>query len=126
MTRTEYLDYVAAQILTGVANNVSAAKLRNALTELALSSAFVKADLGLGNVDNTSDLNKPVSTAQVTALAGKVDKVAGKRHYVGLPDRARDLAGPSPRRLLDRGPSAVAVAAYLPRRRGQPRSVPAV
>lgn len=28
----------------------------------------VKADVGLGNVDNTSDANKPVSTAQQTAL----------------------------------------------------------
>jgi hypothetical protein len=30
-----------------------------------------KADVGLGNVDNTSDANKPVSTAQQTALDGK-------------------------------------------------------
>lgn len=28
-----------------------------------------KADIGLGNVDNTSDANKPVSTAQATAIA---------------------------------------------------------
>lgn len=31
-----------------------------------------KADVGLGNVDNTSDANKPVSTAQQTALNGKI------------------------------------------------------
>lgn len=30
-----------------------------------------KTDIGLGNVDNTSDLNKPVSTATQTALNGK-------------------------------------------------------
>lgn len=30
---------------------------------------IVKADVGLGNVDNTSDVNKPVSTAQATADA---------------------------------------------------------
>lgn len=30
-----------------------------------------KTNLGLGNVDNTSDANKPVSTATATALAGK-------------------------------------------------------
>lgn len=35
--------------------------------------ALTKADVGLGNVDNTSDLNKPVSTAQQTALNGKTD-----------------------------------------------------
>lgn len=33
---------------------------------------LVKADVGLANVDNTSDVNKPVSTAQATALTGKV------------------------------------------------------
>lgn len=35
-----------------------------------------KAEVGLGNVDNTSDANKPVSTAQQTALDGKADKGA--------------------------------------------------
>lgn len=37
---------------------------------------FSKADVGLGNVDNTSDTSKPVSTAQQTALDTKVDKVS--------------------------------------------------
>lgn len=37
-----------------------------------------KAQVGLGNVDNTSDLNKPISTKTQTALNGKVDKVTGK------------------------------------------------
>jgi len=32
---------------------------------------LAKADVGLGNVDNTSDLNKPISTATQTALDGK-------------------------------------------------------
>ena len=32
-----------------------------------------KAQVGLGNVDNTSDANKPVSTAQQAALDGKAD-----------------------------------------------------
>ena len=31
--------------------------------------AVTKAQVGLGNVDNTSDANKPVSTAQATAIA---------------------------------------------------------
>jgi hypothetical protein len=41
----------------------------------ALSSniTLAKADVGLGNVDNTSDASKPVSTAQQTALNLKVD-----------------------------------------------------
>lgn len=50
-------------------------------TDLVLSVAgktgtvnLVKGDVGLGNVDNTSDLNKPISTATQTALNTKVDK----------------------------------------------------
>lgn len=38
-----------------------------------------KTDMGLDNVDNTSDLNKPISTATQTALDNKVDKVTGSR-----------------------------------------------
>lgn len=37
---------------------------------------LVKADVGLGNVDNTSDANKPVSTAQATAIGLKQDTLA--------------------------------------------------
>ena len=42
---------------------------------------LTKANIGLGNVDNTSDADKPISTAQQTALDGKVPtsrKVNGK------------------------------------------------
>jgi hypothetical protein len=46
---------------TGDSEDVPVATLK---TDLAL----VKADVGLGNVDNTSDAGKPVSTAQQTAL----------------------------------------------------------
>lgn len=45
---------------------------------LSADVTLAKGDVGLGNVDNTSDANKPVSTAQQTALDGKVDKVSGK------------------------------------------------
>lgn len=34
---------------------------------------LAKGDVGLGNVDNTSDANKPVSTAQSAAIALKID-----------------------------------------------------
>lgn len=37
-----------------------------------------KSQIGLGNVDNTSDAAKPISTAQQAALNAKVDKVNGK------------------------------------------------
>lgn len=37
---------------------------------------ITKADVGLGNVDNTSDASKPVSTAQQTALDLKLDNTS--------------------------------------------------
>lgn len=36
---------------------------------------ITKSDVGLGNVDNTSDANKPISTATQTALNGKQDSI---------------------------------------------------
>lgn len=39
---------------------------------LSANVTLVKADVGLGNVDNTADANKPVSTAQATAINAKV------------------------------------------------------
>lgn len=46
---------------------------------------LIKGDVGLGNVDNTSDLNKPISTATQTALNGKAN--ASHTHV------AADLSG---------------------------------
>lgn len=40
--------------------------------------SVTKTQVGLSNVDNTSDANKPVSAAQQTALDNKVDKISGK------------------------------------------------
>lgn len=37
--------------------------------------SLLKSDVGLGNVDNTTDLNKPISTATQTALDGKAPTV---------------------------------------------------
>ena len=51
---------------TGNSEDVAVATLK---TDLVL----VKGDVGLGNVDNTTDAGKPVSTAQQTALDDKVD-----------------------------------------------------
>lgn len=49
----------------------------NTVTSVAGKTGEVmlnKTDVGLGNVDNTSDANKPISTATQTALNQKVDK----------------------------------------------------
>ncbi|AOM75993.1 tail fiber domain-containing protein [Pedobacter steynii] len=42
--------------------------------ELALKGNINKEDIGLGSVDNTSDINKPVSQATQTALDTKINK----------------------------------------------------
>ena len=49
---------------------------------------LTKVNVGLGNVDNTSDLNKPISTATQTALNAKLDA-----SQVGLPNGAASLDG---------------------------------
>lgn len=41
-------------------------------------------DVGLGNVDDTSDLDKPISTATQTALDGKQDEIFGTSKFVGF------------------------------------------
>ena len=48
------------------------------LDDLSNPHQVTKVQVGLGNVDNTSDVDKPVSTAQQTALDLKVDKILGK------------------------------------------------
>lgn len=44
----------------------------------ATKPTYTKAEVGLGKVDNTADLDKPISTATQNALSAKVDKVSGK------------------------------------------------
>lgn len=48
------------------------------------SVTLEKADVGLGNVDNTSDANKPISTATQTALDGKQPLDADLTAIAGL------------------------------------------
>ncbi|MCL1937585.1 MAG: hypothetical protein FWF52_04215, partial [Candidatus Azobacteroides sp.] len=60
-------------------DGIAAGAQVNTVTSVAGKTGAVtlgKGDVGLGNVDNTSDANKPVSTAQQTALNLKEDKAA--------------------------------------------------
>lgn len=74
-----------AQLGTGAAtgatflrgDNVWAAAPVTSVASKTGAVTLVKADVGLANVDNTSDANKPVSTAQQTALDGKVNVTNG-------------------------------------------------
>ena len=45
--------------------------INNHIANTSNPHSVTKAQVGLGNVDNTSDLNKPISTATQTALNGK-------------------------------------------------------
>jgi len=47
----------------------------------AAQQAQARGNIGLGNVDNTSDADKPVSTAQQAALAGKADSATTLAGY---------------------------------------------
>lgn len=55
--------------LAATANTGTGAVVRAASPAITTPTGIVKGDVGLGNVDNTSDVNKPVSTAQATADA---------------------------------------------------------
>lgn len=52
-----------------VALDVAETKTALGLKALAYKDSLAKADVGLGNVDNTADSAKPVSTAQAAAIA---------------------------------------------------------
>src|SRR6185503_5329570 len=56
---------------SGVIASDGAGWIRKTYAALKTALGLTKADVGLGNVDNTSDLNKPVSTATSAALSGK-------------------------------------------------------
>lgn len=62
--------------IADAAEAIDIANAAGAVTSVAGKTgavSLVKADVGLGNVDNTSDANKPVSTATQTALDAKAN-----------------------------------------------------
>ena len=64
---------------------LSVVGLTGTITQSALKTALAlaKADVGLGNVDNTSDMSKPVSTAQAAADAVKSNITRTRRTPTG-------------------------------------------
>jgi len=58
--------------------------IRKTYAQLKTALSLTKSDVGLGNVDNTADTAKPVSTAQQTALDGKQDLDSDLTAIAGL------------------------------------------
>ena len=84
-TNNQTPTYTAASTLSALVSgerlSVTFGKISKAVTDLIAHIAnksnphsVTKAQIGLGSVNNTSDANKPISTATQTALNEKVDK----------------------------------------------------
>jgi hypothetical protein len=78
----------------------------------APQQANAKTNLGLGNLDNTSDLNKPVSTATLSALNTKPSKtvVVDKLTGAAATTQTFDCSVPSVQRLQIGGALTIALA----------------
>lgn len=64
---------MAVSVYTGAGGGVASFNGRTGKVVPA-DGDYTKAQIGLGNVDNTSDANKPISTATQTALDAKAAK----------------------------------------------------
>lgn len=69
----------------------SGAWTNRTMAQLKTDLVLAKADVGLGNVDNTSDVNKPISTATQTALDLKASLVSPA--LTGVPTAPTAAAG---------------------------------
>lgn len=82
--------------------------LANHVGDKSNPHAVTKAQVGLGNADNTADLDKPISTATQTALDGKVSKLeskptAGTYTKITINDEGQVTGGSNPTTLAGYG-----------------------
>ena len=63
-----------SDLSSGLATKANESDLTAHITNTSNPHSVTKAQVGLGNVDNTSDANKPISTATQTALDAKVSR----------------------------------------------------
>lgn len=68
---------LATSLLDGAMSSEDKESFDAHLVDTTNPHEVTKDQVGLGNCDNTSDANKPVSTAQATAIGLKVDKAQG-------------------------------------------------
>lgn len=85
--RTELKTYVD-DLIADTGSDVTAleTKVNNHIANKSNPHTVTKAQVGLGNVNNTSDANKPVSTAQATAIADA--KAAGTAAQTSINNHA--------------------------------------
>lgn len=90
VTTTElgHLSGVTSAVQTQINSKAAAADLTTHTTDTNNPHSVTKAQVGLSNVDNTSDLNKPISTATQTALDSKADLVGGVIPIAQIPPAA--------------------------------------
>lgn len=76
-TNTTYSEITTAEIDAGTSatpRTITGRRVKYILDKVtSIINNLTKSNVGLSNVDNTSDLSKPISTATQTALNGKVD-----------------------------------------------------
>jgi hypothetical protein len=72
------IDAINSGITDGLVAKISTNEtaINNHIADKTNPHEVTKAQVGLSNVDNTSDLNKPISTATQTALNGKQDTIS--------------------------------------------------
>lgn len=77
MTSLRTKQSIASEVGVTLASNAQGSKADSAVQSVngktGNSVTLAKGDIGLGNVDNTSDANKPISTATQTALDAKAN-----------------------------------------------------
>ena len=78
-------------------------------SQFKVDLSLIQADVGLDNVDNTSDADKPVSTAQQTALDGKEDSLGFTPEDIANKGAVNGYAGldASQKLLLTNFPSGI-------------------
>lgn len=91
ITRVEKLIFDEAATRAQADTNVNA-KVDSHIGNKANPHEVTKAQVGLGNVNNTSDADKPVSTAQATAIAEA--KAAGTLAQTNLTTHLQDKSNP--------------------------------
>lgn len=85
--RTELKTYIDNQISdTGSDVTALETKVNNHIANKSNPHGVTKSQVGLGNADNTSDANKPVSTAQASAIADA--KAAGTAAQTSISNHA--------------------------------------